>query len=150
MSRSPQELIEALRSLLSKQESSTQEGICIELEKQGFEVNQSKISRVLRKIGAVKVTNLNGEIVYSLPREPTPPHLGTPLRDLIFDVTCNENLILIATSPGCAATIARILDHHQATLDLLGTLSGDDTILVVPRSVEDLPTLLSQIKSLLK
>lgn len=150
MSRSPQELIEALRALLSKQESSTQEGICIELEKQGFEVNQSKISRLLRKIGAIKVTNVNGEIVYTLPREPVPPSLGTPLRDLIFDISANESLILIFVSPGCAPTIARILDYHQTTLEILGTLAGDDIVLVVPRSVGDIPTLLSQIKGLLK
>jgi len=150
MSRNPKELIEALRNLLSENKSSTQEGICNELEKQGFEVNQSKISRLLRKIGAVKMTNVNGLVVYSLPREPAPPSLGTPLRDLIFDITRNENLILIATSPGCASTIGRILDHHQATLEILGTIAGDDTLVVFPRTIADLPKLLDEIIKLLK
>lgn len=150
MSKNLQPLIEALRALLSKKESSTQESIVEELGKQGFEVNQSKISRLLRKIGAIKVTNVTGEIIYTLPREPAPPSLSTPLRDMIFDISANEFMIMIFVSPGCASAIARILDYHQPALEILGTLAGDDAVVVIPRSIKDIEALTQQVRNLLK
>ncbi|MFN4174313.1 MAG: arginine repressor, partial [Parachlamydiaceae bacterium] len=50
-------LIDALKSLLLEREASTQESLCLSLEKAGFEINQSKVSRLLRKIGATKIVN---------------------------------------------------------------------------------------------
>ena len=90
MVKQSQDLFDALRALLMGRKASTQEAICHALEKQGYEINQSKVSRSLRKIGAIKVLDSQGQIVYSLPREPGPPSLNTPLRQLILDVVANE------------------------------------------------------------
>ena len=53
MKKEADDLLQALRLLLKSRKASTQESICENLEKQGFAVNQSKISRMLRKIGAI-------------------------------------------------------------------------------------------------
>jgi len=143
-------LLDALRALLVGRKASTQEDICTALEKQGYEINQSKASRLLRKIGAIKVVDARGRVVYSLPREPAPPSMQTPLRDLILDVVANETLVVIFTSPGSASMIARVLDYHQLTMDILGTIAGDDTIFVAPKSIKDTRKLSEKIKSLLK
>lgn len=147
---SPQLLLDAFRSLLQGRKANTQDEICLELEKQGFEINQSKVSRMLRKIGAVKVVNEHGQTVYSLAREPAPPTLMTPLRDLIVDIVSNEILVVIYTSPGSASMVARVLDYNQLTTEILGTIAGDDTIFVAPKSIKEIDVLTQEIKSLLR
>ncbi len=143
-------LLEALRTLLLAGEAGTQENICEVLESRGFEVNQSKISRLLRKIGAVKVVNTLGQVTYSLPREPAPPNMGTPIRSLILDVVANESLVVIFTSPGSASMVARILDYSQISTEVLGTIAGDDTIFVAPKSVKNIKKLHQEISTRLK
>ncbi len=147
--KDPQSLIEALRSLLMEREANTQESICMALEKKGYEINQSKVSRLLRKIGAIKVINTKGQIVYSLPREPAPPSLNTPLRELILDVVSNESLVVIFTSPGSASMVARMLDYVQLSTEILGTVAGDDTIFVAPKSTKHISKLTEEIKKIL-
>lgn len=144
------QLIGALRTLLMGREASTQEEICIALEKKGFEINQSKISRLLRKIGAIKVVNVKGQTIYSLAREPAPPSMSTPLRDLILEVVANETLVVIFTSPGSASMVARILDYVLASTEILGTIAGDDTIFIAPKSIKNIQKLQEEIKDLLQ
>lgn len=142
-------LIEALRVLLMSKTASTQEDICTELTKQGYDINQSKASRLLRKIGAIKVVDDSGQVVYSLPREPAPPTMKTQIKDLILDVVSNEALVVIFTSPGTASMVARVLDYHQITTEILGTIAGDDTIFVAPKSIKETDRLVNEIKSIL-
>lgn len=130
--------------------ASTQEDICLVLEKQGYEINQSKASRLLRKIGAIKVVNSRGQTVYSLPREPAPPSMNMPLRGLILDIVSNETLVVIYTSPGSASVVARVLDYNQITTEILGTIAGDDTIFVAPKSIKEIHKLTEEIKGLLR
>lgn len=143
-------LVDALKALLMNREAATQEDICVALEKLGYEINQSKASRLLRKIGAIKVINTQGETVYSLPREPAPPLMNTPLRDLILDILSNEALVVIFTSPGSASLVARVLDYQQISTEILATIAGDDTIFVAPKSIKNTSKLAEEIKKLLK
>ena len=150
MSLSSQTLVEALRDLLMGRKANTQESICAVLEKQGFEVNQSKVSRLLRKIGATKIVDAKGQIVYSLPREPSPPNMSTQLKNLIVDIVANETMVVIFTVPGSASMIARLLDYNQTSTEILGTLAGDDTIFVTPKSTKNIQKLIEEIKNLLR
>jgi transcriptional regulator of arginine metabolism len=150
INKGSQLLTHALRTLLLGRKASTQEDICSVLEKQGYEINQSKASRLLRKIGAIKVINSRGQTVYSLPREPAPPSMNTPLRGLILDIVSNETLVVIYTSPGSASMVARVLDYNQITTEILGTIAGDDTIFVAPKSIKDIHKLTEEIKGLLR
>lgn len=150
VNKGSQLLTDALRTLLMGRKANTQEDICSVLEKQGYEINQSKASRLLRKIGAIKVVNSRGQTVYSLPREPAPPSMNTPLRELILDIVSNETLVVIYTSPGSASMVARVLDYNQITTEILGTIAGDDTIFVAPKSIKDIHKLTEEIKGLLR
>ncbi len=140
------DLISVLKDLLVHSKAGTQEEIKQLLQQQGFDVNQSKISRLLRQIGAVKTTNEHKQIVYSLPREPAPPSTQSQLIQLIIDVVANETLIIIHTNPGSAGLIGRLLDHNQKELGILGTVAGDDTIFVVPKSTRQIQQTLRAIK----
>lgn len=127
------EIIDDLRKLLIAGVNTTQETMCQELEALGHKVNQSKISRLLRKINAIKVKNENGEMVYHLPHDATPPPVASTLEDLVIEVLANESMIIIRTSPGAASLIARIIDHKKC--EILGTIAGDDSIFVAPKSI---------------
>ena len=142
--------MEAMRNLLLERRANTQEDLCAVLEKQGYAVNQTKVSRLLRKMGAIKVVNTKGQTTYSLAREPAPPLMSTPIRDLILDVVANEVLVVIFTSPGSASMVARVLDYNQITTRILGTIAGDDTIFVAPKSTKEIRNLVDEIKGLLK
>jgi transcriptional regulator of arginine metabolism len=131
-------LLDTLRLLLTKGSGAhTQEDIKQGLEQAGFEVNQSKISRLLRKLSAIKaIDETTGKAVYRLSFEPSPPSSQASLNNLVIDVVRNEQLIVIRTSPGAASLIARMLDHDQESLNILGSVAGDDTILVIPSSLK--------------
>lgn len=143
-------LVDAVSTLLMGRNANTQDQICKSLVAQGFDVSQSKISRLLRKVNAIKVVNSQGQTVYSLPREPAPPTMNTPLKNLILDVLSNETLVVIFTSPGSASMVARILDYNQLSTEILGAIAGDDTIFVAPKSIKEIDKLIREIKGLLK
>ena len=142
-------LIDDLRSLLIAGKVKTQEDICIALQSKGHEIAQSKVSRLLRKLGAVKSKNELGQIVYRLPLEPAPPTSNSQLSSLIINITANESLAIVNTSPGSAQLIARVLDYHKKELQLLGTIAGDDTILVIPKSIKNIHTIVKKIHHIL-
>lgn len=144
-----QSLIECFRELLSKGMARTQEDLKIALQKQGFEVNQSKISRLLRKIGAVKTLGVEGQISYQMPSEPEPPAKGSLVDNLVLDIVHNEIMIVIKTSPGSASLIARVIDHNVEKLSTLGTVAGDDTIFIVPQSIKTVEKTVQLLKKLL-
>lgn len=143
------ELSDDLRRLLTEGKVTTQEELCAALESLGHPVNQSKVSRLLRKIGAVKSKNEQGQIVYRLPLEPAPPTPASPLSSLIIDVDANENTIVVFTSPGSAQLIARILDYHKKAIQILATIAGDDVIFVAPTSIKNIDFTVKKIRKLL-
>lgn len=120
----------AISEILQKNEVETQDEVCKLLLQQGFETNQAAVSRVLNKLGAVKM-NEGGRSVYRLPPElmiMTPKYA---LNELVLSISNNEMLIVIHTAPGSAQLVARFLDQ-QKEVGILGTVAGDDTLLVVP------------------
>ncbi|MDQ2993413.1 MAG: ArgR family transcriptional regulator [Pseudomonadota bacterium] len=142
-------LIDDLRRLLIEGKVATQEEVCAALESLGHPVNQSKVSRLLRKIGAVKSKNEHGQIVYRLQLEPAPPTTTSQLSSLIIDVDANETIIVVYTSPGSAQLIARILDYHKKEIQILATIAGDDAIFVAPTSIKSISQSVSAIRKLL-
>lgn len=141
------DLLNDLKTLLLAGSAATQEELCSALEKKGHEVNQSKISRLLHKIGAVKIMNERKQIVYSLPRDPAPPTSKNLFSQLIVNVRCNESLIVIHTNPGSASMIGRVLDHHRDDLFILGTVAGDDTVFITPLSIKKIAHCLQAIQT---
>lgn len=140
---------EALKEILRTGTAATQQEICDALRAQGFDVNQTKVSRLLYKLSAVKIKNSEGQIIYHLPKEVAPPPSKTPLNQLILKISTNEQLIVIQTSPGSASLIARMLDYQSANSEILATLAGDDTIFVAPKSVKRINRALEEVKRLL-
>jgi transcriptional regulator of arginine metabolism len=136
MNGSTKTLLTALENLLLSGSVGTQEEIKEAFECQGIKINQSRISRLLRKLGAIKKTSEYGDSVYVLPKEPAFPSAHSPLSQLVLEVSANETQVVIRTNPGSASLIAALLDQHRKALGILGTVAGDDVLFVVPESVK--------------
>lgn len=138
-----------LRQLIREGEASTQEELCNALKRKKFDVTQSTVSRDLRRIGAVKATNEQGEIIYRLPEHHTVQlaRASHDVSQLVVAIRSNESMVVIHTTPGSASLIAADLDRMRVSLGILGTLSGDDTIFVAPISTKQILKVEQKIKS---
>lgn len=104
------------------------------LKKAGFPVTQATASRDLEEIGAVRGRNSAGDSVYRISDtddESISRTLPVP-SDLIISVESSGNLAVVRTPPGGAQLLASSLDHSGIS-EIIGTIAGDDTVLVVSR-----------------
>ena len=138
-------ILDDLRQVLLQGGNTTQEAIVLALERQGHKVNQSKISRLLRKINAIKTKNDQGNMVYCLPHDAEAPPIHASLGELVVDIVANETMIIIKTSPGAASLIARVIDHKKC--GVLGTIAGDDAIFVAPEAIQTIEQTMHLIRS---
>lgn len=150
--RPKQNLTLAIRHLIEEESIPTQHVLIEKLQRLGHDTNQSKVSRILRKLTVIKTKGPHGKMIYTLPKEP-PPTLSqnNELGHLLLKITANESMIVIHTSPGSASLIARSLDFHHKSLHILGTIAGDDTIFIAPNDGTTPPTIIiEKIKSFFK
>ena len=101
----------------------------------GVVATQATVSRDLEELGAVKVRVPGGESVYAipeLPRDQLAPqdHLERVLGDWVVEVAHSANLVVLRTPPGSAHVVGSALDR-AGLADVIGTVAGDDTVLVV-------------------
>ncbi|WP_413629121.1 arginine repressor [Pantoea sp. JV6] len=140
-------LEKAFLEILREKKCSSQTEIADELRKVGFSgINQSKISRMLVRAGAVRNRNANGELTYCLPSDMTTLAVSSPLKSHVISIECNAHIIVVHTSPGAAQLIARSLDSHGKRAGILGTIAGDDTVFVTPTRGTDIHKLAEEIK----
>jgi transcriptional regulator of arginine metabolism len=118
------------------------QGMLLELLKKEYkiETNQAVISRDLRSLGIFKRVR-HGALVYELPQIDV---MAEVLNYAVQSVERNETMIIIKTLPGTAGFVAEFLDT-QDDFDLLGTLAGENTIFVVPRSIKTIEDLFQTI-----
>ena len=124
-----------IRRLL-EQHIVTSQALLVELlAAEGVAATQATVSRDLEDLGAVKVRVLGGEVAYAVPELPSAQlapqeHLRRVLGEWVVEVAPSGNLVLLRTPPGSAHVVASALD--RSGLDgVLGTVAGDDTLLVV-------------------
>jgi transcriptional regulator of arginine metabolism len=141
------EFIIAVQELLQNKTVGTQEEIKSALQKQGFIVNQVKVSRVLHKLNAIKI-NEGDKVVYRLPTELVSITPDDSLKQLILNISHNESMIVILTAPGCAQFVAGFLDQAK-DIGILGTVAGDDTIFVTPEKIRQVEHIHRNIYKLL-
>ncbi|TEA26876.1 transcriptional regulator ArgR [Candidatus Schmidhempelia bombi] len=129
----PDDLAKLFKELLRQETFSSQIEIVQALQQYGFEnINQSKVSRMLTKFGAVRTRNSKMQMVYCLPADISVPSTSSPLKNLVLDIDYNHSMVVIHTSPGAAQLIARLLDSIGKSEGILGSIAGDDTIFSTP------------------
>ena len=112
----------------------SQSDLVKQLKKAGFAVTQATASRDLEEIGAVRGRSNSGESTYKISDsddESISRTMPVP-SDLIISVEASGNLAVVRTPPGGAQLLASSLDHSGIT-EIIGTIAGDDTVLVVSR-----------------
>lgn len=136
--------------LITRESILTQEDLVDRLAGVGLQVTQATLSRDIKELGLVKT----GE-GYSTPAElggesaaPT-PSLSHLLREFVTDIKEAQNLLVIRTTTGSAQPVAAALDSEKWP-ELLGTLAGDDTILVVTSSNKQCRELGNRIQGLMQ
>jgi transcriptional regulator of arginine metabolism len=144
------ELVLAFKSLLKDQCYGSQSQLAEALDKQGFtNMSQAKISRLLSKLGAVKMRNTNAEVVYILPDELAVPKSKQSIQSVVVSVKHNNMQIILKTGIGGAPLISRMLDSLGEPAGILGTLAGDDTIFIAPVDIDRIDEITEEIKKLL-
>ena len=142
-----------IRELIDRHEVGSQEDLRKLLRKRGWDVTQSTLSRDLRELRLARIPGNNGSVRYAMldaaqddPRSPTIEGL---LPQLFVSVDGVSELILLRTLPGGAQAIAEAIDNREWP-ELLGTIAGDDTILVICRSSEAREKLTKRIRRIVK
>jgi transcriptional regulator of arginine metabolism len=131
--------------LLGRQPVRSQTELADLLAASGLVVGQATLSRDLVEIGAVKVRDGSGALAYAVPGEGgdrTPrageaaafeARLARVAAELLVSADASANLVILRTPPGAAQYFASAIDHVGLD-DVLGTIAGDDTVMVVSRN----------------
>lgn len=126
----------------------SQEGLRELLADRGIDVTQATLSRDIRELRLVKVPGAEGSSHYTLPEEweNTPP-LENLLPTLFLGAEGTGNLLIVKTMTGGAQAVALAIDWEEWP-EVLGTVAGDDTILVVVRKEEHLPDVRDRLEDI--
>jgi len=126
----------------------SQEALRELLADEGIEVTQATLSRDIRELRLVKVPGAEGTPHYTLPEEweNTPP-LESLLPTLFISAEGTGNLLVIRTMTGGAQAVALAIDWEEWP-EVLGTIAGDDTILVIARGEEQVPEVRARIEEI--
>jgi len=132
--------------VLKRNRVTSQEALRELLVARGTDVTQATLSRDIRELRLVKVPGADGSGHYSLPDEweSTPP-LESLLPTLFQSAEGVDNLLVVQTMKGGAQTVAAGIDWEEWP-EILGTLAGDDTILIILRDPKVLPVIQERIE----
>lgn len=135
---------EAIRKLVREKRIRTQTQLVEELKKLGFEVTQATISRDVNQLGLEKVPTEDGKSMYILAED---RHLRRMCEDLVLWAQESGNLVVVKTTPGGASSVAQAIDAARWE-EVVGTISGDDTFLVVAYNEEKAKEVARRIRQL--
>ncbi|MBV9674788.1 MAG: ArgR family transcriptional regulator [Acidobacteriaceae bacterium] len=112
--------------IIRSKEIYTQDELARELGSQGIQTTQVTLSRDMRELGLVKT----GEGYRQFSAEPSGPQLADVVDEYLQDIRLAQNLVVLRTSPGNANTLAVSIDREEMN-EVVGTVAGDDTVLVI-------------------
>jgi transcriptional regulator of arginine metabolism len=131
--------------LLARSSVHSQSELADLLGHDGVAVTQATLSRDLDELGAVRIRAADGALVYAVPAEggdrsprvaaepsATTARLARAVAELLVSAEASANLVVLRTPPGAAQYLASAVDAAGRP-DLLGTIAGDDTVLVITR-----------------
>lgn len=153
MVKSKAERLEMIRSLIASQNIASQDTLLGLLAEKGFDVTQATLSRDIKELQIAKIPSADGSYCYKLSaggvhelkgNAATIPthHAG------ISSIEFSGQIAVIKTHPGYANVAAGIIDNH-AVEGIMGTLAGDDTVLLILRQGTDKSTIMAQLEALI-
>jgi transcriptional regulator of arginine metabolism len=140
-----------IREIITNFAIETQDDLVDALRAAGYVVTQATVSRDIKELHLIKVPMDNGRYKYSLPSDQkfNPIHkLRRVLNDNFLSIDYAENLVVLKALPGTANAIGVLIDNLEWH-EIMGTISGDDTLLLICRSKEQSAIVTEQILALL-
>lgn len=128
-----------IRDIITNNDIETQDDLVDALKEAGFNVTQATVSRDIKELHLVKVPLMDGRYKYSLPADQrfNPlQKLKRTLMDAFVKIDSAGHLLVMKTLPGNAMAIGALIDHLDWA-EILGTICGDDTCLIICRSPEE-------------
>ena len=105
---------------------------------------------MLAKLGAIKSRNAYNEICYTLPDSLIIPKTKHAIDTIALDLKHNGYQIILKTGTGGAPLMARVLDSLEVSIGIMGTIAGDDTVLIIPEDIEKIDEVAQAIIEMLE
>lgn len=140
-------ILELIRSNIIE----TQEELVESLARHGIPVTQATISRDIKELQLTKVPVGDGGYRYALPEEQPAGSLDKRrrlFRDSVLGVDFSENLIVVRALPGTAPGVASAIDHFNWP-EMIGSVAGDDTVLVICKPISATSQVVDRLKDLM-
>lgn len=131
----------------------TQSELVAALRGAGIRVTQATVSRDIKRLGLVKMATRDGAYRYRAPQNAGPTgaeirtRLARAVRDYVLEFDEGSGLVVVKTMTGSAATVAEAIDE-MVWPEVVGTVAGDNTIIVVPRRPTDRALILERLRTL--
>lgn len=141
-----------IREIVESQSIQTQEELAEALRAQGMVVTQATVSRDIKEMHLLKVLAEDGSYRYATMDKgdtSTNDRLIRMLSDSVLDINSANNLIVIHTLPGSAHVAGEAVDSLKWP-EIIGTIAGDNTILVIARANEDVGEIVSRFQDIIK
>lgn len=140
-----------IKELIEHGEIETQEELAEALRKDGIEVTQATVSRDIKELRLIKVPAGDGRYRYAFPIEQSivfsQSRMERMFRDSVIGMDYSQNIIVIKTLPGTANAVASTIDSARWP-EIIGTLAGDDNILVVIKPIEAVGRVIEKFQSI--
>lgn len=143
---------EKILELISHKEIETQEELCAELNRMNYIVTQATISRDIRDLHLFKVAGITKKYRYAYINDgerEISPKMKSLFRDCVISVKSAQNLVVIKTLSGNGANAGTVVDklHYE---EIVGSVAGDDTLLIVCQDNQGAVELVDKIVELIK
>ena len=128
-----------IRELITESEIETQDELVDELKSLGYDVTQATVSRDIKELHLVKVPTVDRRYAYSLPADQrfNPiEKLKRLIMDAFVKIDHTSHFIVLKTLPGNAQAVGALIDHIDWN-EIMGTICGDDTCLIICRTESD-------------
>lgn len=140
---------ERILKLVAEEPVASQEDLRRRLAQQGFRVTQATLSRDIRELGLVKTAEGYKPLGAATATAPPLPALRRALGEFLRDVLPAQNLLVLKTPPGGAQPLAAIVDRERWP-EVMGTIAGDDTVLIITGTKAACLAVKKRIESVLK
>ena len=139
---------EAIINIIYNKDIETQEQLIYELNSQGYDVTPATVSRDIKKLKLTKSVNSLGVYCYKVfSSNENKQVVDSFIKSAIIDINYSLNNIVIKLNPGMAQAAAATIDQRHID-GIIGTIAGDDTILLITRSEEDSKAIINEIDKL--
>lgn len=135
----------AIKEIIAAHSIASQDELRLELKKRGFRVTQATLSRDLHELGVGRVA-AGGVLRYALQPAGEVQILRPVVPAQVLSILANEYLIVVRTLPGSASVVGEYIDA-LGHAEIIGTLAGDNTLLVIPQSARKTRTLLQFLRT---